>query len=99
MKTRYKILIVNVCLSVLYYVFILLNFTNNKFDENEIVNFLSLLVNAISYLVYYNWINVLWLGLIIFGLIKKNKEFVKGGIFSIVLSLLMFLFSILHFQV
>ncbi|MDB4533660.1 hypothetical protein N9242_02230 [Vicingaceae bacterium] len=98
MKTRYKIVVFNVFLTLLYFVFILLYLSNSKIFEDGIVGFFSVVSKTIMLLLYYNLINTLWLGIVIFGLLKKNKELIMGGSFSLGLSLLMFLLLILYYQ-
>lgn len=89
MKTRYKILILNVVLSILYFFtfYFVYEFTGNT-DESiwdSIVRGLSFWFMLIF---YYNWIHVIWLGFIVLGIIKKKRELIYGGIFSIILSIL-----------
>ena len=70
----------NGCLSVLYYVFFLFFLSSGKSSENGIVDFFSTVFKILDAVIYYNWIHVLWVGIIIFGLIKRNKELSQENI-------------------
>lgn len=99
MKTRYKILTFNVLLSVLYYFFLLLYLSKSKIFESGVVGFFTVVSDTISLILYYNWINAVWVILFLFGLIKKKKEFIIGGVLSVILSILLFLSFIFYFHI
>lgn len=88
MKIRYRILALNVVLSMLYYFtfYFIYEFTGNA-DEN----IWDMVVRGLGFwfmlVFYYNWIHVIWLGFIIVGIIKKKRELIYGGILSIILSI------------
>ena len=92
-------MIINLLTSILYYVFILLYISNSEIFESGIVGFFSAISDTISIILYYNAIHIVWVGLILFGLIKRNKELIFGGVFSIGLSALTFVLAILYFQI
>ncbi len=98
MKKRYKILIINIALTLLYY----LGFRILLPIEIEGLGVLSAVSSAIYYaflfVVNYNWIHVIWVALIVFGIIKKKREFIYGGLFSIILSVLILFIFILSIQ-
>ncbi|MFB0923966.1 MAG: hypothetical protein QMB65_01580 [Vicingaceae bacterium] len=99
MKTRFKILLFNVFVSVLYYVFVLLFLTNINSIEEGVVDFITAIFKTIILIIYYNWIHVIWGGLILLGIIKKKKELIIGGVISVGSSLLIFLLFILCHQI
>ena len=99
MKLRFKIVGFNVLLSIAYFVFLLFFLVNSKIFEQGICEFFNILSKGIILLLCYNWIHIIWTGLIIYGFIKKKKEFIWGGVFSIGLSILMFLLLILYYQI
>jgi len=89
MKTRYKVLLLNVILSLLYYASGWFYFS--LYHPNGVGEFFTAFVNVIIFLSFYNLINLIWIGLIIYGKIKKNKEIYYGGIYSLALSITMFI--------
>jgi hypothetical protein len=44
------------------------------------------ILNVVIYIQQYLWINLIWFGLICYGIFKKDNEFIYGGIFSIIFS-------------
>jgi len=98
-KGRFKIMGLNILLTVIYAVFLILFLVNSKIFEQGIGEFFTILSKGIILLLCYNWIHVIWVGFIMFGLIKKKKEFIWGGVISIGLSVFMFLLLILYYQI
>lgn len=95
MKTRYKILILNIILTLLYYIgfMVLLPIKTEGLGVLSAVS--TALYFAFLFIVNYNWIHVIWLGFIVVGTIKKKRELIYGGIFSIILSaLILFIFIV-----
>lgn len=95
MKSRCKILLLNVALTLLY----CLGFVIFLPQQTEGLKLAPSLIMALSwaflFLINYNWIHLIWLGFIVVGIIKKKRELIYGGIFSIILSaLILFIFIV-----
>lgn len=88
---RYQIVLLNLVLTLLYYVFLLVRFsTTNKITiENGILEFIESLFDVYRHIIQYLLINVLWFFIILLGVFKKNKELILGGVYSLVLSVLL----------
>lgn len=98
MKARYKILLLNVALTLLYclgFVIILPQQTEGLKMAPSIITALSW---AFLFLINYNWIHLIWLGFIVVGIVRKKRELIYGGIFSIVLSALILFIFIMSIQ-
>ena len=95
MKTRYKILLLNVAVTLLYCLGFVIFLPQQTEDLKIVPSIITALSWAFLFLVNYNWIHLIWLGLIVVGIIKKKREFIYGGIFSIILSaLILFIFIV-----
>ena len=93
MKTRYKILLFNIILTLLYYLAFVI-FLPKQTENLEILpSIITAFSMAFLFIVNYNWVHLIWLGFIVVGIIKKKREFIYGGVFSILLSaLILFIF-------
>ncbi len=88
MKTRYKILLFNLVITLLYFVFVWL-MINSESDSNSVESTIETIINVIAgfyFMIQYIWVNVLWVFFILYGLIKKKKEYTIGGIYSVIFS-------------
>lgn len=70
---------------------------NVESDRDSVESTTETIINVIAgyyFMVQYLWINVCWVILILYGLIKKKKEFTAGGVYAVLFSLGLFLIVI-----
>lgn len=87
-KTRYKLVLLNIILTILYYLIVrLMIISNSSIQDGEGIFDIVLDILAASLLIIqYLWINVFWILALLYGIIKRKKEFIFGGVYSILLS-------------
>jgi len=86
LKTRYKIVFLDIVLTFLFYLSFLVYYNYTKETDGEIADALTNVINSIIYLTHYAWINLFWLSIIGYGFVKKKKELLLGGLYSLILS-------------
>jgi hypothetical protein len=98
MKLRYKILILNITVTLLYYIGFIVLLPIKTEGLSVLSAFSSAIYYSFLFVVNYNWIHLIWLGFIVTGIIKKKREFIYGGLFSIILSALILFIFIMSIQ-
>ena len=93
---RYKILILNFILTFLYWGFIQIWLNGFNKEPQEIVDYLNLIWEAYILVLCYNFIHIIWIAFIIFGVMKRRKEYLIGGVISILFSVLIFILILLN---
>lgn len=88
---RYKLMIFNIVLTVCYYGFIQIYSSVFLNSGNDFGTILNQVFDIYILVLNYNWINLIWIFLIIMGLIRKDKEMIVGGALSIFLSIAIFI--------
>jgi hypothetical protein len=99
MKTRYKVLILNLVLTTIYYFGFRFFLYNQAKDLNIFSTILSSFYWDSLIIVNYNWIHTLWISLFVIGLFKRNRELIFSGVFAILLSIIILFIFMLSYQI
>ena len=95
-KLRYKMLFLNLIISLLYYFSGRIYFNVFYPNTHGVGAYFKVLFKILTFISYYNLINLLWISFIIYGKVKNNKEVYFTGFYSLILSVMIFISLILY---
>jgi hypothetical protein len=72
MKLRYKIVLIDLSVTLLYFIAIRMHFQSP--DPIGIDVAIDKIVDSIIFIALYNWINIIWLVVIMIGLISEKRK-------------------------
>jgi len=89
-KTRFLVVLLNVLISIGYLIFILIYIDTTRSNEQDFIENILYTYESVAFIIIYNFINVLWVAFIIYGGISKKQEVIMGGVYALILSVIIF---------